>query len=99
MSWVREIAPGITGIQVLEIAQNEYLVVITFDKHFGELAFRQGLPASCRIILCRISRLLPGYVKDLAVSAIQDRRDEWVGHFRMIEDDRIRVTPLEIPNG
>ena len=51
--WVRADAPGITDREVLSLAQAEGRIVITFDKDFGELAFRFGLPASSGIVLFR----------------------------------------------
>jgi predicted nuclease of predicted toxin-antitoxin system len=97
VAWVREDSPGITDVQVLERAQLEGRILITFDKDFGELAFRYGLPASCGIILFRISTPSPEHVSDLALTALQERED-WAGHFSVIEDTRIRMTPLPTPN-
>ena len=97
LAWVREDSPGITDVQVLERAQDEGRILITFDKDFGELAFRYGLPASCGIILFRISAPSPGHVTDLALTAFQQRED-WAGHFSVIEDTRIRMTPLPTHN-
>jgi hypothetical protein len=39
----------------LERAQREGRVVMTFDKDFGELAFRHGLAASVGVVLFRIT--------------------------------------------
>jgi len=80
-------------IQVLERAQREGQILITFDKNFGELAFRYGLPVSCGIILFRIPTPSPEYVTKLAVAAFDQRKD-WVGNFSVVEESRIRMTPL-----
>lgn len=93
VAWVREDSPGSSDRQVLERAQNEGRILITFDKDFGELAFRYGLPATCGVILFRISTPSSEHVAQLAVAALQ-QRDDWAGHFSVIEDDRIRMTPL-----
>jgi predicted nuclease of predicted toxin-antitoxin system len=91
--WVREDLPGSSDIQVLERAQNDNRILITFDKDFGELAFRYQLPASSGIILFRISSPTPEQVALVAVAAL-DLREDWAGHFSVIEDTRIRMTPL-----
>ena len=52
--WVRSHSPGSTDGAVLAQAQEENRILITFDKDFGELAFRQRLPASSGIILLRL---------------------------------------------
>ena len=91
--WVRSDAPGSSDPQVLAHAQAEDRILITFDKDFGELAFRSGLPASSGIVLFRISVPSSSYVAQVAVAALESRTD-WAGHFAVIEDDRIRMTPL-----
>ena len=41
--YVRVLAPGIDVARVLEIANSHDALVLTSDKDFGELVFRQGL--------------------------------------------------------
>lgn len=94
VTWIREIAPGSPDISVLERAVNEQRVLITFDKDFGELAFRYGLPSTSGIILFRISTPSAQHIAKTAISALR-QRDDWQGHFSVIEDDRIRMTPLK----
>jgi predicted nuclease of predicted toxin-antitoxin system len=91
--WIREDLPGSSDIQVLERAPDDNRILITFDKDFSELAFRYGLPATCGIILFRISK--PSYerIANIAVAAL-NQRDDWAGHFSVIEDTRIRMMPL-----
>lgn len=54
VNWVSEISPGITDTQVIELAIQQDRILVTFDKDFGELAFRRSLPATCGIILLRL---------------------------------------------
>jgi len=42
--WVRTAAPGMKDEDVLAWAAREARIVLTFDKDFGELAWRAGLP-------------------------------------------------------
>jgi predicted nuclease of predicted toxin-antitoxin system len=53
--WKRTEAPGSSDEAILARAQAENRILVTFDKDFGELVYRLGLPASCGIILFRIS--------------------------------------------
>ena len=92
--WVRETAPGSGDTWVLERAQEEDRILITFDKDFGELAFKRGLPASCGVILFRISMPSAEHVAEAAVRAL-GQRDDWVGHFSVIENARIRMTRMD----
>lgn len=68
-------------------------ILIAFDKDFGELAFSAGLSASSGIILFRITAPSSAHVARAAVAALSSRID-WAGHFSVVEDDRIRMTPL-----
>ena len=78
---------------VLARAQAEQRLVITHDKDFGELAFRHGLPASCGVVLFRLSGTDPESDNQRAVDALESRSD-WEGHFAVVEEDRIRIRPL-----
>ncbi|UCC88051.1 MAG: DUF5615 family PIN-like protein [Anaerolineales bacterium] len=91
--WVRTDAPGSSDEQVLARAQVEDRILVTFDKDFGELAFRVRLPASTGIVLLRISSPSSAHVSKIAVAVLESRTD-WAGHFSVIEDNRIRMTPL-----
>jgi predicted nuclease of predicted toxin-antitoxin system len=93
VAWVRSDAPGSSDTQVLARAQTEGRVLVTFDKDFGELAFRSGLPASSGVVLFRISAPSSAHVAQVAVAALESRTD-WAGHFAVVEDDRIRMTLL-----
>jgi predicted nuclease of predicted toxin-antitoxin system len=93
VAWVRSDAPGSSDVKVLERAQAEGRILVTLDKDFGELAFRSGLPASSGVVLFRISVPSPSYVARVAVAALESRTD-WAGNFAVVEDDRIRITPL-----
>jgi predicted nuclease of predicted toxin-antitoxin system len=93
VAWVRADAPGSSDRDVLARAQAEDRIVITFDKDFGELAFRRGLPASSGVILFRIVPRSPEVVARFAVHALEAHAN-WNGHFSVIEESRIRMTPL-----
>lgn len=93
VAWIRTDAPGSTDQEVLRRADGEGRVLLTFDKDFGELAFRAHLPAASGIILFRITPLSPPHVARVAVTVLSGRAD-WPGHFSVVEDHRIRMTPL-----
>lgn len=93
VAWVRADAPGSSDDQVLARAVAEDRLLITFDKDFGELAFRSGLPASCGVVLFRIRLASAHQIAERAVAALECRAD-WAGHFAVVLDDRIRMTLL-----
>jgi len=93
VAWIREDSRGIPDDKVLLRAQEENRIVVTFDKDFGELAFRSKLPSQSGVILFRITPKSSQYIAQVAVQALASR-DNWAGHFSVIEDNRIRMTPL-----
>ncbi len=90
---IAETNPGLPDIEVLGIASAEDRTLLTFDKDFGDLAFRQGLPASCGVILFRTGSLTPKESAALAIATLQSGV-AWAGHFCVVNDRKIRVTPL-----
>ena len=93
VAWIREDSRGISDVKVLLRAQEENRIVVTFDKDFGELAFRSKLPAQSGVILFRITPKSSQYIAQVAVQALASQTD-WTGHFSVVEDNRIRMTPL-----
>src|ERR1700722_11005273 len=91
---VRELSPGILDVEVLALADRDRRVLLTFDKGFGELAFRQRLPSSCGIVLFRLNGADPLADNQRALAAIESRTD-WAGSFSVITDDRIRMRPSQ----
>lgn len=93
--WARTDMRGEADDVILHRAQAEDRLVVTFDKDFGELAFRWGLPASCGVILFRLRTQSPDYVRNRVVEILAARADaDWLGHFFVVEEYRIRVRPL-----
>lgn len=91
--WIRTDAPGSSDREILARAQVEERIILTFDKDFGELAFRLGLPATSGIILFRVPLASPGSITNVVTTAIATRND-WSGLFTVVESDRIRIRPL-----
>lgn len=91
--WIRTDAPGSSDQDILARAQAEERIILTFDKDFGELAFRFGLPAASGIILFRIPLSTPSSVTSIVISAIGTRSD-WSGLFTVVESERMRIRSL-----
>jgi predicted nuclease of predicted toxin-antitoxin system len=93
VAWIHSDAPGSKDEEVLRMAMADSRILITFDKDFGDLAFRAGLPATCGIILFRLQASSSALLAAHVVAAIRSR-DEWLGHFSVVEAARIRIRPL-----
>jgi predicted nuclease of predicted toxin-antitoxin system len=92
-AWVRTDAPGSADTAVLARAQQEGRILLTFDKDFGELAWRSRLPARSGIILFRLPMPPPARVGETLARILASRAD-WVGHFAVVEPGRVRLRPL-----
>lgn len=90
---VKESMRGQSDEEILACALNENRIVLTHDKDFGELAVRIQLPQSCGVILLRTSGVTPQRDNERILEALESRAD-WVGHFSVISDTRIRMRPL-----
>jgi predicted nuclease of predicted toxin-antitoxin system len=93
VTWIRTDAPGSSDADILDRAQREDRIVVTFDRDFGELAFRSGLPARSGVILFRLPVPKPAQAAALIVATLASR-DDWAGHFSVVEPGRIRMRLL-----
>lgn len=90
---LRETAPGMADAEIVNWAVHEERILLTFDKDFGELAARNLLPNSCGIVLFRVPMIAQQSIGQQVASRLKER-DEWAGHFSVIEPNRIRMRPL-----
>jgi predicted nuclease of predicted toxin-antitoxin system len=91
--WVKEVMRGAADDFILARAMAEGRVVVTFDKDFGELAFRSRLPSTCGVVLFRITQRGREQDVRIVLDTLRSRND-WSGYFWTINDDRIRQRPL-----
>jgi|SRR5579863_4020694 len=91
--WIRTAAPGSKDEDIFAWAAREGRIVLTFDKDFGELAWRAGLPATSGVVLFRLPPPPVADVGNILADRVGERTD-WAGHFSVIEPGRIRMRPL-----
>ena len=72
---------------------DEQRTLLTFDKDFGEIAFRRGLPVPCGVVLFRVIPQSPSEIAEVALAAMS-AQSAWEGHFSVVTRERIRMTPL-----
>jgi predicted nuclease of predicted toxin-antitoxin system len=88
--WVRDASPGSTDADIVAWAVREERIVLTFDKDFGELIWRIGLPKTSGVILFRVPMPAATKVGALLAARIGERSD-WAGHFTVMEPGRVRM--------
>ena len=93
--WIRESARGSPDNEVLAIAQSEKRLLITFDKDFGELVYRQGSAASDGVVLFRLRKTSPHFIAK-RVTQILESRSDWAGHFSVVDEHSVRIRHLPV---
>jgi predicted nuclease of predicted toxin-antitoxin system len=93
ITWIKEICPGFSDEAVLALSITENRVLMTFDKDFGELAFRLGKSASAGVILLRPRLRSPEFITRHFLNVLS-QSIEWHGNFSVSNESQIRVIPL-----
>lgn len=93
MAWVAEVRPGAPDDSVLVLSMAQGRVLVTFDKDFGEMAFRRGKRAACGVILMRPRLRSPLFVARFMASVLA-QPVPWERHFTVAQEGRLRTTPL-----
>ena len=88
--YVAEMEPGISDHDVLNLANHEGAILLTADKDFGELVFRQG-KVTHGIVLVRLAGLLPAIKADIIAATIEDHGDEFLRSFTVITSGSVRI--------
>jgi predicted nuclease of predicted toxin-antitoxin system len=85
--------PGVPDEEVAALCAEQQRILFTFDKDFGELIFRRGLPAGSGVVLFRITPESPEEAADVALALVESQPD-LRGSFCVVTRDRIRIRPL-----
>ena len=90
--YVAELEPGITDDEVLRLAASREALLVTNDKDFGELVFRQRR-ASSGVLLLRLFGLPNQEKARIVTAAIARSGDEMAGGFAVLSPGQIRIRP------
>ena len=90
--YIAEEGPGSSDDAVLAIANEHGAVLLTEDKDFGEMVFRQG-KASSGVILVRVDGLSKRRKAEIVVAALCRLGRAVKRSFTVIEPGRVRVRP------
>lgn len=88
--YVLEMEPGISDEEVIRRANQEFALLLTADKDFGELVFRQRRIVY-GVVLIRLAGLSPQRKAEAAATAIQKHADELARNFTVITHRTVRI--------
>lgn len=90
---VAEMEPGITDAAVFELANARKACLITADKDFGEIVFRQRR-VSEGVILVRLAGLPQERKAEVVALAIENHLAEIANSYTVITPNRIRIRKM-----
>ena len=82
--------PGIDDDIILDRANTQQALLITADKDFGELVFRQHL-VHAGVVLLRLAGLMPATKAKVVGDVMQSRRAELLDAFSVISPGNVRI--------
>lgn len=88
--YVLEMEPSISDDEVMQKANQETAVLLTADKDFGELIFRQGRLVE-GVVLIRLPGLSPQHKAEVVAEAIREHVDELARNFVVISPGALRI--------
>lgn len=88
--FVAEMDPGISDETVLSISNDDGSTLLTADKDFGELVFRQGLLHS-GVVLIRLAGTCPEDKAALVSTTIATRASDLAGNFSVLTRNSLRI--------
>ena len=88
--YVAELAPSIVDEEVLREANDRGSVLVTGDKDFGELVFRQRLVPS-GVVLLRLAGLANATKAEIVAEVCRTRAAELIGSFTVISPGQVRI--------
>jgi predicted nuclease of predicted toxin-antitoxin system len=90
--YIAEMAAGISDSEVLELANQESAILLTADKDFGDLVYRQKRVSS-GVILVRLHGLASEQKAELAVTTIQKYVEQLPHSFTVMTPQKVRIRP------
>jgi predicted nuclease of predicted toxin-antitoxin system len=88
--YVAELTPSVVDDEVLQQANARGSVLVTGDKDFGELVFRQGLVHS-GVVLLRLAGLANATKAEIVADVCRRHAAELIGAFTVITPGQVRI--------
>jgi predicted nuclease of predicted toxin-antitoxin system len=88
--YVAELDPGVDDGTILDLARRQGALLLTFDKDFGELIFRQRRAPS-GVLLLRLAGLSAHTKCELVTATLSDHAQELIGAFSVLTPGQLRL--------
>ncbi|MGE3467115.1 MAG: DUF5615 family PIN-like protein [Pyrinomonadaceae bacterium] len=87
---IKELSPGIEDAEVLAVATSSGAILITNDKDFGDLIYRDQLTSN-GVILLRFGKLEIAVRIEILLQVFEERESEMHGAFTVITSTGVRI--------
>ncbi|MBM3240017.1 hypothetical protein FJZ31_27335 [Candidatus Poribacteria bacterium] len=95
--YIAELSPSIDDDAVLQQANQNDALLITADKNFGELVFRQGL-VHAGVVLIRLAGLSSQVKAKIVLAVFANQSNELLNAFSVISPGMVRIRRSQQPN-
>jgi predicted nuclease of predicted toxin-antitoxin system len=93
ISWVTDLDRYLDDMSIFEIARKERRILLTNDKDFGEIVFRQKLIPT-GIVLFRVKGQDVAKKVRLVKKLLAAHSDKIAKHFVVVAEEKVRFIPL-----
>ena len=87
---IKEDFRGISDIAVLKLANQKDAIILTFDKDYGELIFRENFENPPSVIFFRFKGYNAEFAANALLKIIQNPQIQLQGYFTIIEEETVR---------
>lgn len=91
---VIEESPGISDAEILQRAEHERRIILTFDRDYGELIFRQRLGRPSGVVYFRYVPNTPGEPGEHLLQLLAIPGIELISKFTVADRERVRQRPI-----
>ena len=86
---------GSSDEKILELSSRNKWVIITFDKDFGELIYKEKSNMPAGIILLRVTPKSPAYILQLLKWLLLQANLSFEGNFVVVNKDKVRTIRMD----
>ncbi len=86
---------GSSDEKILELSSRNKWIIITFDKDFGELIYKQKYNKPAGIILLRVTPKSPAYILQLLKWLLLQTNISFEGYFVVVNKDKVRAIKMD----
>jgi predicted nuclease of predicted toxin-antitoxin system len=90
ISTVSELYPGISDNEVITKAKVDNLIILTFDKDYGEIIYKHGIENPPAVVFFRFKGENPESAGHLLLDIVVNKKIELEKKFTVIENESIR---------